>query len=330
METGLAEVRRRPDRRCRRVGRLVPVLLTGLTATVSPQQVANQRFEVVPRATHATVGDTISLSFRVRLDPLDLLYDTIPAPVQEPPPGTRVLAAEKLHRAENRDWVGRALIAFYRTGRQTVPVFGLPFMRGVKGVTRATLTSDSVFVDIDSVAPPGNPSLKDIREPASAVPDVGRYLPAVAGLLVLMTAALTRRRRARPDSPAAQLPAVAVPGPSPYDRAMERLGGIDGESCRHYAAVADTLRAYLTEAHGARALTRSTRELGAALLADTPAPVARSTLELLAEADLVKFARARRTKGEGERALGEARRQLLEWHAVERGGVAGEQVPGTR
>jgi hypothetical protein len=210
-------------------------------------------------------------------------------------------------------------------------------MRGVKGVTRATLTSDSVFVDIDSVAPPGNPSLKDIREPASAVPDVGRYLPAVAGLLVLMTAALTRRRRARPDSPAAQLPAVAVPGPSPYDRAMERLGGIDGESWlddgemgRHYAAVADTLRAYLTEAHGARALTRSTRELGAALLADTPAPVARSTLELLAEADLVKFARARRTKGEGERALGEARRQLLEWHAVERGGVAGEQVPGTR
>ena len=61
-----------------------------------PQQLPNQDFEVHPRVTHATVGDSIALVFRVRLDPQDLLYDTVPRPLGELPEGLRVLQVASL------------------------------------------------------------------------------------------------------------------------------------------------------------------------------------------------------------------------------------------
>jgi hypothetical protein len=279
---------------------------------------------VIPRAAHATVGDTISLAFRVRLDPLDLLYDTVPAPPPTLPEGVRILTVEKLHRGPNREWIGRAQVAFYRLGPQPVPTFGLPFMRGVKGVTRATLTSDSAFVEIDPVAPPGNPSLKDLRDPPAGAPGLGKYLPAVLGLVGLAIAFAIRPRG--PSSPApAPITPVPVLGPSAYDRARRRLGEIEamnwmqqGDVSPFYAAVADTIRAYLEEAHGVGAMTRTTRELAEALLSDAAPPVARRTIDLLAEMDMVKFARVRPAPANGDRVVREAERQVSEWHALER------------
>jgi hypothetical protein len=298
-------------------------LLPAAPRLLGAQQVTNQLFEVTPRATHATVGDTISLAFRVRLDPLDLLYDTVPQPPSDLPQGVRILSIEKLHRGQNRDWIGRAQVAFYRLGHQPIPTFGLPFMRGVKGVTRATLTSDSAFIEIDPVAPPGNPSLKDLRDPPVGAPAQGKYLPAVLGLLSLAIAFAIRPRGASSPAPAPK--AVPVLGPTAYDRARRRLGEIEamnwmqqGDVSPFYGAVADIVRAYLAEAHGVGAMTRTTRELAEALLSDEAPPVARRSIDLLAEIDMVKFARVRPPPADGDRVVREAERQLSEWHALER------------
>jgi|tagenome__1003787_1003787.scaffolds.fasta_scaffold20863595_1 hypothetical protein len=298
-------------------------LLPTAPRLLGAQQVTNQLFEVIPRAAHATVGDTISLAFRVRLDPLDLLYDTVPEPPSDLPEGVRLLSIEKLHRAQNREWIGRAQIAFFRLGHQPVPTFGLPFMRGVKGVTRATLTSDSAFVEIDPVAPPGNPSLKDLRDPPAGTSGLAKYLPVVLGLMGLAIAFAIRPRGSSSPVPALVAAATEV-GPSAYDRARRRLGEIEGKNwlqhedvSPYYAAVADTMRAYLAEAHGVGAMTRTTRELAETLQSDDTPPVARRTIELLAEMDMVKFARVRPAPSEGDRVLREAERQLSEWQALE-------------
>ena len=82
--------------------------LCALLVTWSVQQLPNQRFEVIPAVRHATVGDTVTLSFRVRLDPQDLLYDTTPRPIATLPEGVRVLAVEKLHRNPDRIYVGKS------------------------------------------------------------------------------------------------------------------------------------------------------------------------------------------------------------------------------
>jgi hypothetical protein len=303
---------------------LLSLLLTAGTRLLGAQQVTNQLFEVIPRATHASVGDTISLAFRVRLDPLDLLYDTVPEPPSNLPEGVRILAIEKLHRGQNREWIGRAQVAFFRVGHQPVPTFGLPFMRGVKGVTRATLTSDSVFVEVDPVAPPGNPSLKDLRDPPAGTPGLAKYLPVVLGLMGLAIALAIRPRGSSSPGPPATTPALVV-GPSAYDRARRRLGAIQGmnwleqeDVSPFYAAVADTMRAYLAEAHGVGAMKRTTRELAERLLSDDGPALARRTIDLLGEMDMVKFARVRPAPADGDRVVREAERQLSEWHVLER------------
>ena len=296
-------------------------------ASVAAAQLPNQSFEVIPEVHRATVGDTIPLRLRVRLDPSDLLYDTVPQPVASLPEGVRLLSVDKLRRGPDRTMVGRAVVVFYRPGRQAVPVLGLPFMRGVKGLTRGTLPSDSAFVEIVPVAPPGNPALKDIREPLERRgPKWWVVAGGLAAASVVGVGLLRRRRALRPRaSPVSPAPPAVAPTPDPYEQAMIRLQGIEqsgrageGEPARRYAAVADVLRAYLEDAHGVPARRRTSGELARALPAGlTVNGVGSRFAALLAEADLVKFARLRPDADAAEEAVRSARLVLDAWHAGE-------------
>jgi len=283
------------------------------------QQLPNQDFEALPQPVQATVGDTVTVVFRVRLDPVDLLYDTVPHPVSALPEGVRVLQIERLRRAPDRTFTGRARLAYFRVGRQPVPAFGLDFMRGVKGMTRATLVSDSAFVMIDSVAPPGSPTLKDIREPAS---QTGVSTKSVLEILALAGSAglvvLYRRRPQRSQTIPFVLELPAAVETSALERALEELDRIEqagwaahGEVPRHYAGVADVVRRYLSEAYGLPAPTSTTSEL-ARLLPDGMEVLREQYLSLLQEADLVKFARTSRSEGGAAEYLRQARAVLAQ------------------
>ena len=306
-------------------------------ATGATAQLPDQSFAVVPETAHATVGDPVSLRFRVRLDQGDVLYDSVPKPVSELPAGVRILSVEKLERGPDRIYSGHARIVFYRPGRRAAPVFGLPFMRSVKGLTRGLLTSDSAFVEIDPVAPPGNPSLRDIKPIVrQSGPDPLLVTGVLAAALAAAVTWLVRRRRGRRAAAPAppERPIAPVTELTPYAAAVARLeqiragpwpgpGNVDG----YYEAVADTLRRYLDEAHGVPALKRTTAELIGAL----PLPLgddglAQRCAAVLSEADLVKFAREPRDARAGEALAGEARALLDAWHA---GGVPGASQPAS-
>jgi hypothetical protein len=290
-------------------------------------QVTDQSFEVAAETANPTVGDSVTVRFRVRLDERDLLFDTIPQIVGALPPGVRILSVEKMSRTPDRIFHGRARIAFYRPGRQPIPIFGLPFMRAVKGVQRATLASDSAFVDITALLPAGNPALKDIQElerrPVSLV-------PLLALVLMLLAAAaaypLIRRRRRRPLVPMqAGLPALEPVAPSSYQIALDRLEAVErerwpsrGNVAAHYEAVAQTLRQYLEEAENVAACERTTSELLWAL----PPHLSRARLrdrchDVLGEADMVKFAEVRPDDASAADFLGRARLLLQAWYEAQ-------------
>lgn len=296
-------------------------------ATGAAAQLPDQSFAVVPETAHATVGDAVSLRFRVRLDQGDVLYDSVPKPVSELPAGVRILSVEKLERGPDRIYTGRARIAFYRPGRRAAPVFGLPFMRSVKGLTRGLLTSDSAFVEIDPVAPPGNPSLKDIKPIVrQRGPDPLLATGLLAAALAAAVAWLFRRRRGRRAAAPApsRRPVAPITELTPYAAAVARLeqiragpwpgpGNVDG----YYEAVAHTLRRYLEDAHGVPALKHTTAELLRAL----PPALGEAGLDercaaVLGEADRVKFAREGREARAGNAFAGEARALLDAWHAA--------------
>ncbi|MEO7138230.1 MAG: hypothetical protein ABI037_10980 [Gemmatimonadales bacterium] len=286
-------------------------------------QLVGQSFLVTPDTAAATLGDPVTVRFRIRFHERDQALDSVPQVVGALPPGVRVLSVEKLTRSPSRIYEGSARLAFYRPGRRPVPTFGLPFMRIVEGVSRATLASDSAFVDITPLLPPGNPALKDIQElehrPASP-------LPLVALALALAAAAasysLYRRRRRPPIALPTEPPVEPIVPPTPYQTALDRLDAVERERwpsranvAGHFEAVAQTLREYLVAAENVGACERTTTELLWAL----PPYLTRAGLrdrchDVLAEADLVKFARMQPDEAGAADFLRRARLLLTAWH----------------
>jgi hypothetical protein len=304
---------------------LMTAFLTLVLLRPVSAQVSNQSFQVTPEVDRATVGDPVTLRFRVRLDERDLLFDTIPQPVAALPAGVRVLSVDKLARSPDRIFYGRARVAFYRTGRRAVPVFGLPFMRAVKGLQRGTLASDSAFVEIASLVPAGNPSLKDIREielvaPWSPWPLVG----AATAALLLLAGYLRRRRRPAPVPPLVEPTPSHLPSPTAYALALEQLGGIEsahwpqhGHVARHYEATVDVLRGYLEATEQLPARERTTEELVWAIPPHLTGNGLRDEFRgLLDQADLVKFARFRPDPETAETFLEQCRGLLRRWHQM--------------
>ena len=301
-----------------------PLIVILSTTNDLSAQLPGQSFEIIPDTAPASVGDTVSLRFRIRLHERDQPLDSIPQTAGDLPPGIRVLSVGRLTRSATGVYEGTARVAFYRPGRRAVPVFGLPFMRIVEGVSRGTLPSDSAFVDIRPVLPAaGNPPLKDIRElehrPISSAPvacarrhGTGRWtIPAPA------------ETDTRVFSVAGSCSSGAAP-PTPYDVAVDSLDRIEAERwpskgnvALHYEAIAYTLRQYLEEAHSVGALERTTSELLWAL----PPYLSREGLrdqcgDVLGDADLVKFAELRPTAADANTFLERARHLLVAWHAA--------------
>jgi hypothetical protein len=326
------ELGKRIGARLTKLARAFPVLLALaglplLAPSAASAQVSGQSFEVTPPARPATVGDSVTIDFRVRLDERDLLFDTIPQPVGALPPGVRVLSVEKLQRTPDRIFHGHARLAFYRTGRIPIPVFSLPFMRAVKGLGRGALSSDSAFVEIRPLLPAGNPSLKDIRdlERSGRLP----LLPWILGFLVAFgLVSMWWRRRKRRHSTAAAIEQLTAPDPAPtttpYTVATAELARIErehwprrGQVARHYEAVVDALRDYLESAEGVPARERTTAELLWSLPPHLSDVGLRDRFhELLEQADLVKFAQLEPGEERARVFLEQCRTLLDEWDAA--------------
>ena len=279
------------------------------TATVAPAKVA--------------VGDSVTVHLRLIINERDLLTDTVPRPVSELPPGVRVLSLERLQRGPDRAFTGSAVLAFYRPGKQQVPAFGLPWLQIVTG-RRGVMSHDPAEIEVTSVLPGGNPSLRDIRDPETPPSLAPLWIVLGAGGAAGVAWAMTRRkRRAAVTAPARiETPPSAPPPPDPYAVALARLEAIDverwaarGEVERHYESVAEVLREYLETAEGIPAPERTTTELLWSLpprLAE--GGVRRRVQDVLGAADLVKFARRRPGVAEAASYTGAARDLLERWH----------------
>lgn len=300
-------------------------------------QLHGQVWEVTPETGRATVGDTVAIRFRVRLDERDLLFDTVPKPALTPPDWLRIISVEKLQRQPDRIFTGRAFVAFYRPGRQAVPIFELPFMRSVKGLERGTFRSDTATVEIVPVLPAGSSTLRDIKEPA---PRPGpNPLELLAAIVALAVAAWLLLRGRRPAAAAPGPPPstpTPPPPPDPFELALARLAAVEAERwptrdvAHHYEAVTDALRDYL-EALGIPARERTTTELAWTL----PPRLLEGTLrdrygEIFGDADLVKFAHWRPDPGTAAAFLAEAGTLLRGWRATAADVVAASQERGWR
>jgi hypothetical protein len=285
-------------------------------------QLDGRSFTVTPVPDTATVGDSVRLRFRLTLHERDLLTDTVPRPVAELPPGVRVYSVQMMRRGSDRAFTGEAVVAFYRPGPQEIPAFGVPWVQIVTG-HRGTVATEAATIEIMPVAPPGNPTLRDIRdpEPSDTPGPLSLLLAALAAGGIWLLARLRRRDpMAVPD--AAIAPAAPALPLGPYQIALDRLAEIERESWPErgvvdlqYVAAIDVLRDYLGAAEEIPARERTSSELLWSMPPRlTEGGLRRLTSQLLNEADQVKFARRRPDSAAAAAHLRDARELLRRWH----------------
>jgi hypothetical protein len=172
-----------------------------------------------------------------------------------------------------------------------------------------------VSVEIAATIPPGNPSLKDLKDLAPVAGTDWLPIASAAGAVLVGVVALRAwRRRALRKVAAAPSSSPPAPLPDPFEAALARLAVLDPLDV---PAAADVLRACLADAARVPALERTTAELLRALPPELrTAGNAERLSHLLCDADLVKFAQAPTPPAAGRAFLDAARALLTRWRAA--------------
>ncbi|HEY9478547.1 MAG TPA: hypothetical protein VIP79_00590, partial [Gemmatimonadaceae bacterium] len=219
--------------------------------------------------------------------------------------GVRLLEAGALHRGRDDALTGRVRLTFFRPGTQSTPAFALTY-RTASGAGIDTLGSDALRIDVVRVLPDLNVvPMRDIKD-LDTLPGASRFPAWLVAVFVSLGVLIYVAGRAWRRSMVGTLASDSgsgwpAPALAPHELAMAVLADIEragwaarGDVERHYAAVADVLRRYLEDAHGVRALRRTTPEILRSLSGVAAADGRREECyALLREADLVKFARLR-------------------------------------
>jgi hypothetical protein len=298
-----------------------------------PAGLAAQSLTITPDVPRALVGDEVTLSVTVTLLPEQELLDLVPRNLFPPPSGTRVLHVDTLRKTGPLEYRGKIRMTWFRVGPQPVPTFSLLYRPEPKALPD-TLVHAPVAMEIASLLPAGNPSLKDIKP---LLPIGGPVWAQLAFLAALVSAGFgwlwykgrPKRRVVVPE------PEPAL-DPGPFVRALERLDQLEAEAIASgngvvplYGDVAAILRKCLVEIGALPHLGLTTPETPVRLPAPLRQRGAADRLHgVLRDADLVKFAAVRPDLGTAREHLQAARALLGDWRAVAQASEASSAPEG--
>ncbi len=266
------------------------------------------------------VGEVVTFHARVHLDPVLLLTTPVPVLVGDLPDGVRFLGADTLRLNRERTVLsGDVRFAFYRPGRQQVPPLEVTLKPIVANIGHR-VESEPAAVTVGSTLPPGNPTLRDIRDdlPAAPVNPLVWIGAVVAALAAVLGARFLHRRRktatqvSLPDS--ASVPATAL---ARAQAALDQLAAASwSDADQYYAQVTDVLRQYLIEVAPAVSPALTSRELLAVLHHPSANGAWSGMQRVLTAADVVKFAGQRPSAVTARAWTDDVRHLLAAWDGI--------------
>lgn len=211
--------------------------------------------------------------------------------------------------------VREATVTLWGPGDYQMPSFAVRYREADDQLYEYTVPP--LTITVVSVLSAGDTQKKDLKPQVSLTgPPLWPWIVGALSLAVLMGVVgwllLTRlRRRARP----ALAPGMPLDTRSPEEIAhqeLDRITALDlpvlGELKRHYTLVADCIRTYVEGRYHIPALDRTTSELATAMRRSRVDRGQVALLrDLLAEADLVKFAKLRPPTEQARNAVAQAR-----------------------
>lgn len=316
---------------------LVAAMAAATAVMVTAAAVAPALAQDVPRAT-ATV-DTLSTALGGRLlAAFDVTWppgwQVEPLSLESKLGGFAVRRSEEVARTDTSRRFEVDLVPL-ETGAVEIPAVSWT-ARNPAGEVVA-VASEPLTVDVQSNLPPAPAdtlSVPGAPAPSAATPELSPDKPALTAprdwrpiwialaafvLATILGFYVLRRLRRRAPAAAPEPELVRVPTRPAWEIALEELDRIAaadfverGELRRQYDEVTEALRRYLENRYGVPALESTTDELRARLPGSPlPPEQASRVLSLLAEADLIKFAKGQPDPSEARHSERRARDVVL-------------------
>jgi hypothetical protein len=266
-----------------------------------------------------TVGDPVVVHVTAQLPAGAQLVDSIPQLRDTLPDGVRLVSTTALHAGPG-GYAADVRFVFFRPVSTRIPALAVAY-RSNGAVD--TLVSVPLPLTIVPTVPDENGTLHDIKDLDAVT--VGPSAALALGVVVacaIVAIAVVRRAWSRAAPPSA--PSSATRPASPYEQAVAALDGMAAAGPPrsdavpdHYAATADVVRRFVAVQLGLPALERTTPEIMRLLPPALGANGTRDGLRaLLAQADLVKFARERPEPADATRYVERARALLTALHSA--------------
>ena len=318
---GFPPIGRRPGIAVLLVWLLVPVLATIISGAAKAQGVSSSAVQISFTANQSelTVGDPVTLTLEIthpsdhvvvvpRLGRFWGQFEVLSQTAAQ-------IAVGNTGTSTTRQWID---VTLFSTGSFETPALPLTVRKPDGSVEQ--LSSPLIQLNVKSVLSGPDEPLRDIREPVDLeTPLWGKPLARVIGLssIVVLCAAgyILRRSLRRRET---QL--TEEDERTPWDKAIQGLDEIEGQDLpgagdyrQHFTLVSQVVRSYMgticfPDDGRAEAPGLTTEELEAGLRNSTLEPsIERLVIDLLEDADSVKFANHIPTSAEAQEALRRAR-----------------------
>jgi hypothetical protein len=266
---------------------IIAILIALLTAGVAAAQ-APANVTITPSTDSVTVGDPVKLTVTV----IHPAGTQVLMPQLEPNWGNFVVRSQSpLETVDNGDGTATTTqiidVRLFAPGTFETPPLTISIADSSGQVTETAVPP--IPITVNSVLVDGDAELRDIK-PQATLPSAFAWPALLAAVGALIAAAVWFIARRVKESFDNRLP---------HEVALDRLAAIEQENLpengrfkSHYTQVTDTLRAYVEQTQGIQATDRTTAEIEKELATTSlTTEQARQFTAILAESDLVKFAR---------------------------------------
>jgi hypothetical protein len=211
----------------------------------------------------------------------------------------------------------RLTLTGFDSGQWKVPAFSFRVVAGDSAHTLPSLTTDSLFIRVNTVAVDTSKPFRPIKQIRAVPFNILAYWYYILGgllLLALVYLIFFRKKKAVPK------PEKTVPAEPPYEQAMKSLHGLEAEKLwqqnrvkDYYTRLTDILRLYIERQFSVKAMEQTTDEILRDIRPVTRLNQQQDNLRyILTTADLAKFARLQPAPEEHEASMRKAY-ELLEW-----------------
>lgn len=225
---------------------------------------------------------------------------------------------DTLRQAGNNVYKQQITLTNFDSGYWKVPAFSFGMVSGDSAVTSPSLTTDSLFINVNTVPVDTTRPFKPIKQIMGVPFNILAYWPYILGGIIVLAILiwLIFFRKKGTVQKAEQI----IPQEPPYDQAIKNLHALEDEKLwqnnevkLYYTKLTDIIRFYIQRQFGINAMEQTSDELLQKIKPITKLNQQKNNLQyILQTADLAKFAKLQPVQEDHEASMRKAY-EILEW-----------------